>query len=274
MDLNHQPGHEQSMGEKPQFLALGYHGSGKLEGKVALVTGGNSGIGRAVAVLYAREGADVAIIYQDEHDDAAETRKFVEAEGHRCITIAGDVRDTSFCEQAVKEVALAFGHLDILVNHSAVQRQPDSLPDLSDQHLEDTMRTNIYGYLHMARAALPHLKHGDCIINTIAATGLGGSHYLLNDAASNGAIHAFTQTLAAKLVDRGIRVNAVAPGPAWTPPDDAELAADKAMQVGAGTDLQRPARPEEVSPAYVFLASGICSSHITGIVLPVTGGVA
>jgi NAD(P)-dependent dehydrogenase (short-subunit alcohol dehydrogenase family) len=273
MALDEQPGEENSMADKPQFLALGYRGSGKLDGKVAIVTGGDSGIGRAVAVLYAREGADVGIVYLDEHEDAAETKKYVEAEGQHCMVISGDVRDFGFCEYAVAEVAKEFGHVDILVNNAAIQEHKESLMDISEEHFDDTMRTNMYGYFHMAKATLPLLKAGDAIINTGSVVGLHGSSHLLDYAASKGAIHAFTKSLAANLVDRGIRVNAVAPGPVWTPLNPTELPPDKVASFGKDTDMHRPAQPEEISPGFVFLASNICSSYITGIVLPMTGSV-
>ncbi len=267
------PGIEASMELRPRFMAEGYKGSGKLQGQSAIVTGGDSGIGRAVAVLFAREGADVAILYLNEHEDAAETRRCIEAEGRRCITIAGDVKDAAFCRQAVDQVAAEFGRLDVLVNNAAFQEHADSLLDLSEERFDETMRTNIYGYFHMAKAALPHLKRGAAIINTGSVTGLKGSGHLLDYSATKGAIHAFTMSLASNLLEQGIRVNAVAPGPVWTPLNPADQSPEKIATFGQDTDMKRPAQPEELSPAYVFLASSLCSSYITGIVLPVTGSV-
>lgn len=267
------PGLEADMEQRPRFLAETYKGSGKLEGKVAIVTGGDSGIGRAVAVLFAREGADVAIIYLDEHDDAEETRRHIEAEGKRCITIPGDVKQFDFCQQSVERVVQEFGQLDVLVNNAAFQEHAMSLLDITEERFDMTMRTNIYGYFHMAKAALPHLKQGAAIINTGSTTGLKGSKNLLDYSATKGAIHAFTMSLASNLIDQGIRVNAVAPGPVWTPLNPADQSPEKIEQFGAATDMKRPAQPEELSPAYVFLASAVCSGYITGIVLPVTGSV-
>ncbi|MEW6708151.1 MAG: SDR family oxidoreductase, partial [Pseudomonadota bacterium] len=268
------PGLEAELQLRPRFMAPDYKGSGKLQDMAALITGGDSGIGRAVAVLYAREGADVAIVYLDEHEDAEETRRCVEAEGRRCLLVAGDVKDPAFCKQAVDRTVQAFGRLDILVNNAAFQEHAQSLDDLSEERFDETMRTNIYGYFHMAKAALPHLKAGASIINTGSVVGLRGSAKLLDYATTKGAIHAFTKSLAQNLVDKGIRVNGVAPGPVWTPLNPADSPAQKVAEFGKNTDFKRPAQPEELSPAYVFLAAPVCASYITGLILPVTGSVA
>ena len=267
------PGIEARMELKPRFMAPDYKGSGKLAGKVAIVTGGDSGIGRAVAVLYAREGADVAIIYLDEHEDAEETCRHVQAEGQRCIALPGDVRDMNFCQQAVQQVIDQFGQIDVLVNNAAFQEHADSLLDLTEERFDLTLKTNVYGYFHMAKAVLPHLKRGASIINTGSVTGLKGSKKLIDYSTTKGAIHAFTMALAGNLLEQGIRVNAVAPGPVWTPLNPADKPVDEITRFGEDTDMHRPAQPEELSPAYVFLASPACSSYITGIVLPVTGSV-
>ena len=267
------PGREADMELKPQFMAPGYRGSSKLDGMSALITGGDSGIGRAVAVLFAREGADVAVAYLNEHEDAIETRRCVEAEGTRCILIAGDVKRSKFCNQAVEKTVKAFGKLDILVNNAAFQEHADSIEDLTDERIDETLDTNIRGYIYMARAAVPHLKNGACIINTGSVTGLEGSSRLLDYSATKGAIHAFTKALASNLIPKGVRVNAVAPGPVWTPLNPADSPADRIASFGKNTDLGRPAQPEELSPAYVFLASPACASYITGVVLPITGSV-
>ncbi|WP_414674342.1 SDR family oxidoreductase [Massilia sp. UBA6681] len=267
------PGIEAQMEMKPKFMAEQYKGSGKLEGMSAIVTGADSGIGRAVAVLFAREGADVAVMYLNEHEDAEETRRCVEAEGRRCVTIAGDVKDAAFCKDAVEKVVAEFGRLDVLVNNAAFQEHASSLLDITEERLDETFRTNIYGYFHMARAALPHLKEGSSIINTGSVTGLKGSKKLLDYSATKGAIHAFTMSLAASVIDQGIRVNCVAPGPVWTPLNPADQAPEDIKEFGASTTFKRPAQPEELSPAYVFLASPVCSGYITGVILPVTGKV-
>jgi len=267
------PGLEAQMDLKPKFMAEQYKGSGKLDGMTAIVTGADSGIGRAVAVLFAREGADVAVMYLNEHEDAAETKRCIEAEGRRCITIPGDVKDAAFCNEAVDKVVAEFGRLDILVNNAAFQEHASSLLDITEERLDETFRTNIYGYFHMARAALPHLKRGSSIINTGSVTGLKGSKQLLDYSSTKGAIHAFTMSLAANLLDQGIRVNCVAPGPVWTPLNPADQSPEKIKEFGAATTFGRAAQPEELSPAYVFLASPVCSGYITGIILPVTGSI-
>ncbi len=267
------PGLEADMTLKPRFMAPDYRGSGKLEGMAALITGGDSGIGRAVAVLYAREGADVAIVYLAAHEDAQETKRCVEAEGRRCLLIAGDVSQSAFCQDAVARTVQGLGKLDILVNNAAFQLHAASLEDISDEQFDETVRTNLYGYFYMARAAVPHLKNGASIINSGSVVGLRGSGELLDYSATKGAIHAFTMSLASSLVDKGIRVNAVAPGPVWTPLNPADRDAESVARFGKSTDMKRPAQPEELSPAYVFLAAPVCASYITGIVLPVTGSV-
>lgn len=265
------PGLEADMDLRPQFMAPDYRGSGKLEGLSALITGGDSGIGRAVAVLFAREGADVAILYLSEDRDAQETKRCVEAEGRRCLLMAGDVKDPACCREAVEKTVQTFGKLDILVNNAAFQAHANSLESLTEERLDETLRTNVFGCFHMAKAAVPHLKRGACIINTGSVTGLVGSEKLLDYSASKGAIHAFTKSLARNLIDKGIRVNAVAPGPVWTPLNPADVPPERIKTFGKNTDMKRPAQPEELSPAYVFLASPVCASYITGVVLPITG---
>jgi NAD(P)-dependent dehydrogenase (short-subunit alcohol dehydrogenase family) len=266
------PGLESDLEPRPRFLAPEYRGSGKLDGMVALITGGDSGIGRAVAVLFAREGADVAIVYLSEDEDAEETRQVVLDEGRRAILIPGDVTDSGFCRDAVERTVRELGKLDILVNNAAFQEHVPSLEDITDEQLDRTFRTNIYGYFYMARAALPHLTQGSSIINSGSVTGIEGSKELLDYSATKGAIHAFTKSLAQNLVERGIRVNCVAPGPVWTPLNPADQDAEKVATFGEDVPMKRPAQPEEVAPAYVFLAAPSCSSYISGEVLPVLGG--
>lgn len=267
------PGLESKVTPRPRFEAPDYKGSAKLDGRVALITGGDSGIGRAVAVLYAREGADVAIIYlPEEQSDAEVTESAVVAEGRRCLLIPGDVQDSSFCDQAVQATVDAFGWIDILVNNAAYQHHQPSIEDITDEQLDRTFRTNIFGYFYMARAAVRRMQPGSAIINTGSITGLEGSGSLLDYSSTKGAIHAFTKSLAQNLVEKGIRVNCVAPGPIWTPLNVADKPAPKAAKHGADVPMQRPGQPEEVAPTYVFFASNVDSSYITGEVLSLLGG--
>lgn len=267
------PGIESKMHPRPLFEAPHYRGSGKLAGKVALVTGGDSGIGRSVAVLFAREGANVAIVYlREEQSDADETRMAVEAEGATCLLIPGDVRKSSFCDRAVHRAVQEFGRLDILVNNAAFQQHQASIEHLTDEQIERTFTTNIFGYMYMARSAVRVMKPGSAIINTGSITGLEGSPQLLDYSSTKGAIHAFTKSLAQSLVEKKIRVNCVAPGPIWTPLNVADKPAAKVAKHGADTPMERPGQPEEVAPAYVFFASNADSSYITGEVLTLLGG--
>jgi NAD(P)-dependent dehydrogenase (short-subunit alcohol dehydrogenase family) len=267
------PGLEAEIEPRPRYRAPMYRAAGKLARKSALITGGDSGIGRAVAVLYAREGADVAIVYlPEEEKDARETMAVVEEEGRRCLLLPGDVQDPEFCRDAVQRTVKEFGKLDILVNNAAYQHHQESIDDLDVAQFERTFRTNIFGYFYMAKAALKHLKPGGAIVNTGSITGLEGSAKLLDYASTKGAIHAFTKSLAQQLVERGVRVNCVAPGPVWTPLNVADKPAEKAAEHGKKTPMERPAQPEEVAPAYVFFASEGDSSYITGEVLTLLGG--
>jgi NAD(P)-dependent dehydrogenase (short-subunit alcohol dehydrogenase family) len=267
------PGIEAELELKPRYEAPHYRGSSKLNNKAALITGGDSGIGRAVAVLFAREGADVALVYlAEEQVDAEETRAAVEREGRRALLIPGDVREARFCQEAVKRTVEEFGKLDILVNNAAFQQHQKTIDDVSDEQFDRTFKTNIYGYFYMAKAALGQMTEGACIINTGSITGLEGSKELLDYSATKGAIHAFTKSLAQNLVERRIRVNCVAPGPVWTPLNPADKEAKDVAEFGADTPFKRPAQPEEMAPAYVFFASEADSSYITGEVLSLLGG--
>jgi NAD(P)-dependent dehydrogenase (short-subunit alcohol dehydrogenase family) len=269
------PGLESQLEPAPRYQAARYKPAGKLQGKVALVTGGDSGIGRAIAVLYAREGADVAIGYLPEEErDAQVTRESVEREGRRCLLLPGDVRSAGHCQELVERTLQSFGQLDIVVPNAAHQTRKQTLEEVTEEEFDATFKTNIYSYFRLVKAALPHLKPGAAIIATSSETGLMGSKQLPDYSATKGAINAFTKALAMQLVERGIRVNAVAPGPVWTPlnPSDAGLPPEKVAQFGSKSPMGRPAQPEEVAPAYVFLASDADSSFITGIVLQVMGG--
>ena len=267
------PGIEAKMSPRPEYEGSTYRAAGKLEGCVALVTGGDSGIGRAVAVLFAREGADVAIVYlAAEEQDARECKAAIETTGRRALLLPGDVTDAAFCETAVERTVKDLGRLDILVNNAAYQRHRESLEELPLEQVEYTFRVNVLGYFAMAKAALKHLPRGGSIINTGSITGLEGSKELLDYAATKGAIHAFTKSLAKNLVERGIRVNCVAPGPVWTPLNVADLEAEDVAKFGAKTPMKRPGQPEEIAPAFVFFASNADSSFITGEVLSLLGG--
>ncbi|HRP07141.1 MAG TPA: SDR family oxidoreductase [Gemmatimonadales bacterium] len=266
------PGLEAKMSPRPRFRAPAYRAAEKLRHDVALITGGDSGIGRSVAVLFAREGADVAIVYLDEEQlDAEETQRAVEAEGAEALLLPGNVADSDFCRDAVKRCVERFGALTILVNNAAVQKHRP-IEELSAEDWDRTFEVNVHGYFHMVKAALDHLHPGSVIINTGSITGLEGSGELLDYSATKGAIHAFTKSLAQALVPRGIRVNCVAPGPVWTPLNPAERSADEVRKFGADVPMGRPAQPEEIAPAYVFLASNPDSSYITGQILSPLGG--
>ena len=266
-----QPGIESEMTPLPRAEDRKYRGSGKLEGKVALITGGDSCIGRAVAIVYAKEGADVVISYLNEHDDAKETKRQVEQEGRRAVLIAGDIGDESFCEKLVKRTVKELGRLDILVNNAAEQHPQKSIEDITSEQLIRTFKTNIFAMFYLTKAALKHLKKGSAIINTTSITAYRGSADLLDYASTKGAIVAFTRSLSGQLVDKGIRVNGVAPGPIWTPLIPSTFPEEKVAAFGSDTPMKRPGQPEEVANSYVFLASDD-SSYMTGQVLHVNGG--
>jgi NAD(P)-dependent dehydrogenase (short-subunit alcohol dehydrogenase family) len=267
------PGIEAEMTPRPEYLAPNYKGAEKLKGKAAIITGGDSGIGRAAAVLYAREGADVAIVYlKEEQRDAEETARQIEAEGGKSLLLPGDVSDAKFCQKAIEKTVKEFGKLDILVNNAAFQKHQDRVEEVTLDDWDKHFKVNIYGYFYMVKAALEHLPEGGVIINTGSITGLEGNKDLLAYSSTKGAIHAFTKSLAQILVERKIRVNCISPGPIWTPLNVADKDAEDVAEHGADTPMKRPGQPEEVAPAYVFFASNADSSYITGEILTLLGG--
>ena len=266
-----QPGRESEMTPQPKADDPQYRGSGKLQGKVALITGGDSGIGRAVAIAFAKEGADVAIMYLNEHDDAKQTKQMVEEQGQRAVVIAGDIGDESFCQQAVQQAVDEFGKLDILINNAAEQHPQESIEDISAEQLERTFRTNIFSMFYLTKAALKHLKEGSAIVNTTSVTAYKGNQQLIDYSSTKGAIVAFTRSLSQSLIEKGIRVNGVAPGPIWTPLIPSTFPEDKVANFGKQVPMKRAGQPEEVAPSYVFLASDD-ASYISGQILHPNGG--
>ncbi len=266
-----QPGIESEMIPAPEVVPPHYRGSGKLEGRVALITGGDSGIGRSVAVLFAMEGADSAIVYLEEHGDAEETRRMVEEQGRRCLTIAGDIGDEGFCREAVERTVAELGRLDILVNNAAEQHKADSITEIGAEQLERTFRTNIFSQFYLTKAAVEHLPEGGAIVNSTSVTAYQGKSALIDYASTKGAIVAFTRSMAEALVERNIRVNGVAPGPIWTPLIPATFDPDSVKSFGANTPMGRPGQPWEAATCYVFLASPD-ASYISGQVLHPNGG--
>ncbi|MEA5619654.1 SDR family oxidoreductase [Cronbergia sp. UHCC 0137] len=265
------PGSESEMQPKPKSENAHYQGSGKLQNKIALITGGDSGIGRAVAIAFAKEGADVALIYLKEHEDAKETQDLVEQHGRKAVTIAGDITDEAFCQQVVQQTVDEFGKLDILINNAAEQHPQDSIENISQEQLERTFRTNIFSMFFLTKAAIKHLQPGSTIINTTSVTAYKGNSQLLDYSSTKGAIVAFTRSLSQNLISKGIRVNAVAPGPIWTPLIPSTFPADKVANFGKQVPMERPGQPEEIAPSYVFLASED-SSYMSGQVLHPNGG--
>lgn len=266
-----QPGLESHMNPLPEFEQPNYKASSKLLDKVAVITGGDSGIGRSVSVLYAKEGADVAIIYFNEHNDAIQTQKLVEQEGRKCLLISGDIGDESFCKQAIERIIKAFGKIDIVVNNAAEQHPQESLEDITQEQLERTFKTNIFGFFYITKYALKYLKSGSTIINTTSVTSYKGSPQLLDYSATKGAIRAFTYSLSMNLAEKGIRVNGVAPGPIWTPLIPSTFPEDKVATFGKDVPMGRPGQPDEVATSFVFLASED-ASYITGQILHPNGG--
>lgn len=268
---NKQPGVESEMNPKPESKDSKYKGSGKLQGKVAIITGGDSGIGKSAALCYAAEGADVVIVYYNEHTDAEETKRLIEQEGSQCLLIAGDIGVETFCQNVVDQTITKFGKLDILVNNAAEQHPQKDITAITQEQLERTFRTNIFSFFYFTKAALAHLKKGASIINTASITAYNGSPQLLDYASTKGAIVAFTRSLSLNLAEKGIRVNGVAPGPIWTPLIPSTFDAQNVSQFGGDTPMKRPGQPEELGPAYVFLASDD-SSYMSGQFLHINGG--
>jgi NAD(P)-dependent dehydrogenase (short-subunit alcohol dehydrogenase family) len=266
-----QPGKQSEMEAQPKEEKESHKGSGKLQDKAALITGGDSGIGRAVAIAFAKEGADIAIAYLNEHEDARETQRLVEEKGRRAILIAGDIGDERFCQELVRKTVAEFGKLDVLVNNAAEQHDQENFEDITAEQLQRTFQTNIFGMFYLTKAALPHLKAGSAIVNTTSVTAYRGSPHLIDYSATKGAIVAFTRALSTNLAKKNIRVNAVAPGPIWTPLIPATFPPERVEKFGKDTPLGRPGQPEEVAPCYVFLASDD-SSYMTGQVLHPNGG--
>ncbi len=268
---NQQPGVESKMNPHPVFESLNYKAAGKLQGKVAIITGGDSGIGRATAVAFAKEGADLSVLYLNEHDDAKETQRQVEQEGRKCILIAGDIGDEEVCKASVKQTMDQFGQIDILVNNAAEQHPQQKIEDITKEQLERTFRTNIFSMFFMTKAVMPHLKSGSSIINTASITAYKGNATLIDYSATKGAIVSFTRSLSMNVIEKGIRVNAVAPGPIWTPLIPSTFDAEQVSEFGGAQPMKRPGQPEEVAPAYVYLASND-SSYVSGQVIHVNGG--
>lgn len=269
---NRQPGLESEMVPRPIFEDPHYQGSGKLSNKTAIITGGDSGIGKAVAVAFAKEGANVVIVYLDEHEDAQETKAQVEEEGQQCLLISGDIGNEAFCYQIVQQTLEKFGNLHILVNNAAEQHPQSDIVNITSEQLEKTFRTNIFSLFHLVKAAMPYLEKGSSIINTTSITAYKGHKQLIDYSATKGAIVSFTRSLSQSVVGKGIRVNGVAPGPIWTPLIPSTFSSGKVSEFGSDTPMKRPGQPEEVAPSYVFLASDD-ASYMTGQILHVNGGI-